>query len=88
MSKLTVVEALNRIERIEGEYREAMSRRESAENIAARFSCGSPTREKAVRSFMVLTEKVIKLRKELAQATLTAYGAGLGKDGNIIWSDE
>lgn len=85
---MELCEALMTIERIESEYREAMSRRESAENIAARFSPGSSVRERAQSSFAMLTEKVVKLRKELAQATLDAYGVGLDREGNIMWSEE
>lgn len=85
---MKLCEALNRIERIEGEYREAMSRRESAENIAGRFSPGSDVSNRAKLSFAMLTEKVVKLRKELAQATLDAYGVGLDREGNIMWGEE
>jgi hypothetical protein len=85
---MELCEALSRIERIELEYREAMSRRESAENLAARFSPGSDVRERWTRSFAIRTEQVVKLRKELAQATLDAYGVGLDREGNIMWSEE
>lgn len=85
---MELCEALSLIERIEGEYREAMSRRESAENIAARFSPDSDVCKRAKLSFAMLTEKVVKLRKELAQATLDAYGVGLDREGNIMWGKE
>lgn len=84
---MQLVDALAAIERIEAEYREAMSRRESAERIAGRFSPDSDVCKRAKLSFAMLTEKVVKLRKEMAQATLDAYGVGMDREGNLMWSE-
>ena len=85
---MDVFDRLRRIGELELEYRLAMCKRESAENISAKFSADHDIGKKARERFRLFTDEVINLRKRLAQQVFKVYGTGVDDKGNIIWRDD
>lgn len=78
--------AVAAVEAAEQTLMELVCRLQAATNNHAAFSEGSEWKVRAGRRMKMYSIEVRKARKAYAQAVLNAYGSGMTRNGQILWS--